>query len=123
MLYRILADAVVVLHLVFILFVVFGGALVWRWPRFAWLHLPAVCWGAVVELAQLPCPLTPLELSLRQLAGQAGYSGGFVEHYLVGLIYPVTLTAKMQLGLGAFVIVVNLFAYGLILRRWSRRRR
>lgn len=112
------ADAVVLLHLCFILFVLFGALLVWRWPRLAWAHLPAVAWGAAVELLHLYCPLTPLENLLRQAAGQQGYSGGFVEQYLIPLIYPVGLTAQTQVWLGAFVLLVNLPIYlGLLLRQ------
>ncbi|WP_028239189.1 DUF2784 domain-containing protein [Stutzerimonas azotifigens] len=121
MLHRLAADAVVLLHLLFILFVLFGGALVWRWPRFAWLHLPAVAWGALVELLHLWCPLTPLEQWLRTAAGQRGYEGGFVEHYLIPLIYPAGLTPQVQLWLGAIVLAVNLAAYLWLFRRWSRR--
>ena len=117
MILRIAADAVVLLHLGFILFVLFGALLVWRWPRLAWVHLPAVTWGAAVELLQLYCPLTPLENLLRQAAGQQGYSGGFVEQYLIPLIYPAGLTAQTQLWLGALVLLVNLPIYlGLLLR-------
>lgn len=121
MILRIAADGVVLLHLGFILFVLFGALLVWRWPRLAWLHLPAVAWGAAVELLHLYCPLTPLENLLRQAAGQQGYSGGFVEQYLIPLIYPAGLTAQTQLWLGALVLLVNLPIYlGLLLRRRRR---
>ncbi|XKD48605.1 hypothetical protein PA7077_02913 [Pseudomonas aeruginosa] len=99
------------LHLGFILFVLFGGLLPLRWPRLAWLHLPAVAWGCAVEFLGLPCPLTPLENRLRRAAGDAGYSGGFVEHYLLPLIYPAGLTPAVQWILGAIVLLVNLIAY------------
>ena len=86
--YRLLADAVLIVHLAFIAFVVLGGLLVLRWPRIAWLHLPAVAWGAWIEFSGGICPLTPLEVGLRARGGEAAYSGGFIEHYVTGLIYP-----------------------------------
>ena len=122
MLLRLAADALVLLHLVFILFVLGGGLLLLRWPRLAWLHLPAVAWGAVVELCHLLCPLTPWENQLRRAAGQAGYDGGFVEHYLIPLIYPAGLTSQIQLWLGALVLLVNGAVYGWLLWRWWPRR-
>jgi hypothetical protein len=117
-----LADALLVLHGLFILFVLAGGALVWRWPRLAWLHLPAVAWAAWVAWAGWICPLTPLENELRRAAGQAGYSGGFIEHYLLGLIYPEALTRGVQVGLGVFVAVLNLAVYALRFRGWRAKR-
>ncbi len=111
MIWRLAADAVVLVHLAFILFVLFGGLLVLRWRWLALLHLPAAAWGVAVELLHLYCPLTPLENSLRQAAGQVGYQGGFVEHYLIPLIYPAGLTPQIQLGLGALVLVINLAVY------------
>ena len=118
MTYRVLADAVLVLHLAFIACVALGGFLVLRWPRLAWAHLPVVAWGAWISLSGNICPLTPLENRLRRLGGEAGYSGGFIEHYLTSLIYPATLTRGMQLGLGVLVIAINLAVY---LRLWLRR--
>jgi Protein of Unknown function (DUF2784) len=109
--YRILADAVLVLHGAFIVFVALGGLLVLRWPRLAWLHLPAVVWGAWISLSGSICPLTPLENRLRVLGGEAGYAGGFIEHYLTALIYPVALTREVQLALGALVVIINLAVY------------
>lgn len=118
--YRILADAVLVLHLLFVLFVVSGGLLVlWR-PRVAWLHLPAAVWGALIEFAGWPCPLTPLEQLLRRLAGQEGYEGGFVEHYITSALYPGGLTRSHQIILGGIVLVINVAVYAWI---WRRRRR
>ena len=115
------ADAVVVFHLLFILFALLGGLLVWRWRSLVWLHVPAAMWGVLVELMHWPCPLTPLEQSLRQAAGQAGYSGGFVEHYLLPIIYPNGLTPQIQIGLGVFVLLLNVLIYGALLwRRWLR---
>ncbi|MDD0842761.1 DUF2784 domain-containing protein [Pseudomonas sp. Gutcm_11s] len=122
MLLRLAADAVVLVHLLFILFVLGGGLLVLRWPRLALLHLPAAAWGVAVELLHLYCPLTPLENQLRRAAGEAGYAGGFVEHYLIPLIYPAGLTPQIQLWLGALVLVVNLLVYGWLLLRLYRRR-
>lgn len=121
MLRSILADAVLALHFAFVAFVVAGGLLVARWPRFAWVHLPAAVWGAVVELAGWICPLTPLENHLRETAGRAGYSGGFVEHYLSALIYPAGLTPRAQLVLGIGVIAVNLAVYAAVIIRLRRR--
>ena len=121
MLLRLAADALVLLHLAFILFVLGGGLLLLRWPRLAWLHLPAVAWGATVEFFQLLCPLTPWENQLRRAAGQAGYDGGFVEHYLIPLIYPAGLTAQLQLWLGAVVLLVNGVVYGWLIWHWKRR--
>jgi len=114
--HRILADAVLLLHGLFIVFVVAGGALVWRWPRLAWLHLPAVAWAVWVEWAGWICPLTPLENDLRRAAGQAGFGGGFIEHYLLSLIYPEGLTRGVQIGLGVLVALINFLAYGRLLR-------
>lgn len=120
MTYRVLADAVLVLHLAFILFVVLGGWLVAIRPKLIWLHLPVVAWGASVEFLGLTCPLTPLENWLRDRGGESGYSGGFIDHYLTPLMYPAGLTRGMQLALGGIVVAINLAAYALI---WRRRRR
>lgn len=122
MLFRLAADAVVVIHLLFILFVLFGGLLVLRRPWLALLHLPAVTWGAVVEFFHLYCPLTPLENRLRQAAGQAGYEGGFIEHYLIPLIYPRGLTPQMQLCFGGVVVLLNGGVYLYLLWRLIKRR-
>jgi hypothetical protein len=123
MIYRLLADLVFLVHLAFALFVVLGGIAVWLKPGIAWLHLPAVAWGALIEFAGWICPLTPLEQSLRRLAGEQGFSGGFVEHYLLPILYPAGLTRDIQIGLGLFVLLVNGIAYLLILRRFRRERR
>lgn len=117
MLYRLLADLVVVVHFGFVLFVVLGGLLALRWPRAAWLHLPAALWGAGIEFAAGICPLTPLENHLRRLGGEAGYSGGFVEHYVLPVLYPDGLTRGVQLGLGVFVLLLNLAVYVIVWRR------
>jgi hypothetical protein len=119
MTYRVLADAVLLLHLAFILFVVLGGWLVAIRPKLVWLHLPVVAWGASVEFFGLTCPLTPLENWLRDRGGESGYSGGFIDHYLMPLMYPAGLTRGMQLVLGGMVVAINLAAYAVI---WRRRR-
>ena len=120
--YRLLADAVVMVHLLFIVFAVCGGFLALRWPWLALAHLPAACWGAFVELTGRICPLTPLENELRHAAGQAGYPGSFVDHYLLPIIYPAGLTRDIQFALAAVVIVVNVAAYGCLLLRRRRSR-
>lgn len=119
--WRLAADALVVIHLGFILFVLFGGLLLLRWPRLLWLHLPAVAWGATVEFFHLLCPLTPWENQLRRAAGDAGYEGGFIEHYLIPLIYPAGLTPQIQLWLGGVVVLINVTVYACLLKRWLRR--
>ena len=120
---RILADLVVGLHFVFVVFVVAGGLLVLRWPKVAFVHLPAAMWGAAIEFAGWVCPLTPLENSLRRQAGESGYSTGFIEHYLLPVLYPSALTRDTQLLLGAAVIGINLAIYVYVLRRRHKRRR
>ena len=120
---RLAADALVILHLAFILFVIFGGWLAPRWPRLIWLHLPAVIWGVLVEWMGWNCPLTPLENHLRFVAGEAGYTGGFIDRYLLPLIYPAGLTREAQLLLGAGVVALNILVYGFVLIRWFHRRR
>lgn len=119
-LYRLLANAVVVLHALFIVFVVCGGLLAWRRRWVAAIHVPCAIWGVLIEYRGWVCPLTPLENSLRARAGQAGYGGGFVEHYLLPAIYPSGLTPRVQLMLGTFVLAGNVLAYGLLLRRLTR---
>jgi len=113
----VLADVLVAVHFLFVAFVVTGGFLAWRWRRVAWVHVPVAVWGALIELAGWICPLTPLENQLRRAAGDAGYPGGFVEHYLIPIVYPGGLTRGHQLLLGAAVIVVNAVAYGVLVRR------
>lgn len=115
MLYRLLANLTLLTHLGFVLFVVFGAVLVLRWPRLAWLHLPAVAWGIFIEVAGVICPLTPLENSFRRLAGESGYDGGFIEHYLIPLLYPPELTREVQFVLATLVILINLALHGALL--------
>ena len=121
MLYRLLADAVVVVHCAFVVFVVAGGLLALRWPRVLWVHAPAAVWGALIEFAGWICPLTPLENELRRRGGEAGYAGGFIERYLLPVIYPAQLTRTTQMVLGALVLAVNVAVYAVVIRRRERR--
>jgi hypothetical protein len=121
MAFRILADATVVLHLAFVLFVVLGGLFVIRWPRVAWLHLPAAGWGAWIEFAGWICPLTPLENWLREQGGGRAYTAGFVEQYLVPVLYPAALSRELQWSLGGLVLVVNAAVYLFVVRRRTAR--
>ena len=121
MLYRLGADAVLLLHLAFIIFVLLGGLLVAGKRGFLLLHLPAIAWGLFVELSGRPCPLTHWENLLRRLAGTAGYDAGFIEHYLLPLIYPAWLSVPVQYLLAAIVVVVNALIYGGLV--WRRRHR
>ena len=117
MFFRLAADAVLTLHLAFIVFVVCGGLLALRWRWVPWLHVPAALWGFFVEITGRICPLTPFENALRVQAGQGDYSGGFVEHYLLPVIYPVGLTRGTQLVLAGVVVAANLVVYGWLVRR------
>jgi len=123
MLYRFAADIVVVLHFSFILFVIIGGFLAIRWPRIAWVHLPVVAYGAIIEFFSFVCVLTPLEQWLRVKSGAEGYDTSFTEHYILPLIYPSVLNYRLQLVLGILVIVINLIAYTLVLRKRRIKRR
>ena len=122
MLARLAADAVVALHVAFIAFACLGGLLAWRRLGYALAHLPALAWAAYVEFTGSICPLTPLENRLRERAGQSGYSGGFVEHYVMPILYPVGLTPQVQVWLGAFLVALNVAIYAVALWRWRRRR-
>jgi hypothetical protein len=117
MLYRLLADAIVIIHLAFVIFAVFGGLLVFKWKRVAWLHVPAFLWAALIEFAGWVCPLTPLENSFRELAGATPYDTDFVAHYLLPLLYPAALTRNLQIFLGVLVLSVNVGVYGWLLWR------
>lgn len=119
---RLIADLIVVVHLLFVAFVVAGGLLALRRPRLAWLHLPAVAWGAYAEFSATICPLTPLENHFRQRAGLGGYDGGFVERYLLPVLYPAGLTPQHQVWLGGIVVGVNALVYAAVLVRACRRR-
>ncbi|MEW6500366.1 MAG: DUF2784 domain-containing protein [Thermodesulfobacteriota bacterium] len=121
MAYRLLADLVVLLHFAFILFVLFGGLLLLRAPRLAWLHLPAVAWGTAIELTGRICPLTPLENHFRALAGQLPYREGFIERYLVPLVYPAALSRSDQYLLAAGCLLVNGLVYFALFTTWRRR--
>ncbi len=116
MVYRLLADLVVLVHFCFVLFVILGGMLVLRWKMVAWVHLPAATWGAIVEFMGWICPLTPLEIWLRVMAGQSGYQTGFIAHYLLPVLYPQNLTRDTQIWLGVLVLCLNLAIYGWLVR-------
>jgi hypothetical protein len=117
MIYKLLADFVFLVHLAFVGFVILGGVAVWRLPKLAWLHVPAVAWAALISFAGWICPLTPWEQSLRRLAGEAGYHGGFVENYLLPVLYPDGLTREVQIVLGLLVLAINVAAYAHIAAR------
>lgn len=118
MIYSVLANTVLIVHGLFIGFVVFGGLLVLRYPQLMWLHVPALTWGATVVSMGWICPLTPLENTLRHMAGQQGYSGGFIEHYLMSVIYPDGLTRRTQILLAAVLIIGNTTVYSLLVHRF-----
>jgi hypothetical protein len=115
--FRGLADLVLLVHLLFVVFVVGGGLLVLRRPRLAWVHVPVALYGALIEFAGFICPLTPLENWLRRLGGEAGYEGGFVEHYVTAALYPSGLTREIQIGIGVGVLVLNAVVYAMVVRR------
>jgi hypothetical protein len=120
MLYALLACLTVGVHAAFVVFVAFGGLVVWRRPRIALLHVPAVLWGAFVEFSGRVCPLTPLENHFRAVAGAGGYREGFIEHYVLQLMYPQALTTRLQYVLGALVLLLNGVVYLLVWRRVAR---
>lgn len=122
MLYGVLADLVVVLHFAFVVFALFGGLLVLRWRWLVWVHVPAAAWAVLIEFAGWYCPLTPLENYLRRLGGEAGYAGGFVEHYIMPVLYPAGLTRGVQIALGIFALTLNLAIYGFLILRHHRRK-
>ena len=121
--FRVLADATVVLHLGFVLFVVLGGLVVARWRRVAWVHVPAACWGAWIEFADWVCPLTPLENWLREQGGGTAYSSSFIEHYLLPVLYPESLSRELQWVLGGAVLLINVVVYIIVFHRGVRRRK
>jgi len=122
LIYRALADLILVVHFAFVLFVVLGGLLVLRWRWIAFLHIPAAIWGVLIEYTGGICPLTPLENALRRSGGEAGYSGGFIQHYIQPLLYPAGLTRGTQMVLGSLALAVNLTAYGVVIARRNRLR-
>lgn len=121
MLWRLAADSLMLLHASFVLFVLLGALPALRWPRIAWLHLPAAAWGAAIEFGGWICPLTPLENAARAAAGKAGYASGFIDHYLRLLLYPAGLTRELQLLLGCLVLALNGLLYWRVWRRWRGR--
>ena len=118
--YAFLAELTLVIHLLFVLYVVFGGLLAFIWPKAVWWHIPVLLWGVAIELIGFICPLTPLENFFRQKAQLDGYSGGFIEHYITAVIYPAGLSREIQIGLGVALIVFNLLVYALWWRRRSK---
>lgn len=121
MIYPVLADLVALIHFSFVLFVVLGGLLVWRRPWWSWFHLPAALWGVVVEAGSFICPLTPLEVFLRVKGGGEGYDAGFIENYLLPLLYPEGLTRGRQILLALVVLTVNGIVYSAVYRRWRKK--
>jgi len=115
--WSVLADALVVVHFVFTLFVIFGGFLVWARRRLIYAHLPTLAWGCWIELSGRICPLTPLENYLRHRAGEVGCGGGFLQHYIVAVLYPPGLTREMQWGLAVVLVAINVLAYTVVWRR------
>jgi len=115
-----LADLVLLVHLVFVLFVVFGGLVVLHWPRLAWIHIPAFAWGVIIEYTGGMCPLTPLENSLRSRAGESAYAGGFIEHYVTAVLYPEGLTRATQIVFGTLVLAINGIVYWKLIQRRNR---
>ena len=120
MAYHQFADLVLVVHFAFLAFVVAGGAFVLRWPRVAWAHVPAVIWGVLIEFFGWICPLTPLEIALRHRAGEAAYTGGFIAHYVMRVIYPDGLTRGIQVMLGILVLALNGGIYAAMIAREVR---
>jgi hypothetical protein len=115
-----LADIVLVLHFGFVLFVGLGGFLVLRWPRVAWIHLPAAAWGIAIEFGGWICPLTPLENRLREAAGEATYRGDFIAQYLMPVIYPEGLTRETQIAIGLTALAANAAIYARVVRQRLR---
>lgn len=121
MMYRLLADVVLLTHLAFVLFAVLGGLLVLRYQKILWWHLAALGWGVFVQWADWICPLTPLENHFRRLGGEAGYAAGFIEHFVLGVLYPENLTLEVRYVLGAVLIAVNVAVYSYVILRRRRR--
>ncbi|MCH7505710.1 MAG: DUF2784 domain-containing protein [Proteobacteria bacterium] len=124
MLYSAVANFLMLVHFCFILFVILGGLLLFWWPRLVFVHLPTAAWGVMIELNHWICPLTPLEQSMRHAAGQDGYTGGFIDHYINPLIYPEGLTPQIQQVLGFSLLLLNVVIYGIwLLQRFIVRKR
>lgn len=123
MAYLILADIVMLIHLLFIVFVILGGLLCFKWRKILWLHVPAFIWGAAIEFSGGICPLTPLENWLRYSGGREIYSSGFIEHYIIPVIYPDVLTRNMQIALGALVLTINVCIYVLLIYYKTKRKK
>lgn len=117
MLFKALADLVVLMHLLFIAFAVLGAALALRWRWMPWIHLPAAAWGGAIEFMGWYCPLTPLENSLRRAGGEMGYSQGFIERYIIPIMYPGDLTRELQIVLGCILVAINLVIYFFVWRQ------
>ena len=116
MIYLVLANALALLHFAFVVFVVLGGVFVLRWPKLAWIHLPAAAWGAAIEFGGWVCPLTKWENYFLRAAGKAGYDEGFLAHYIFALLYPNGLTRAWEIAIGLFVLVVNVSVYAKVIR-------
>jgi hypothetical protein len=123
MIYRILADIVVIFHLIFVIFPVIGGLFVLKWRKLIWVHIPVVIWAVVIEFTGFICPLTSLENLLRYKGGQSGYQSDFIEHYIFPLLYPDGLTHTMQIIIGIFVFAVNVIVYSIIIHRIVKHRK
>ncbi len=123
MFYNLLSHLIVILHFAFILFVIFGALLVLKWNKLAWIHIPMAIWGAAVEYFDIICPLTPWENHFRKLAGTAAYESGFIEHYIIPVMYPEALSRNLQFILGSLVVVINIGIYSFIICRSLRKRK
>jgi len=123
MIYRILADIVVIFHLSFVIFSVIGGVLALKWRKIIWIHIPVVIWAVVIEFAGFICPLTPLENNLRFRGGESGYESDFIEHYIFPVLYPEGLTHTMQVIIGIFVLTVNIVVYSIIIHKIRKKRK
>ena len=114
--YSLLADLVIILHFLFVIFAVIGALLAFKWRKIIWIHIPVVIWAAYIEFSNQICPLTPLEKSLRMKGGESSYTGGFIEHYIIPVLYPPGLTSEIQLLLGCLVLIINIVIYWYVVR-------
>ncbi|MDX1651363.1 MAG: DUF2784 domain-containing protein [Brumimicrobium sp.] len=119
MFFKILADLVVIIHFVFILYVIFGGLIVLKYRKTVFLHIPCAIWGCLIMFAGWICPLTYIENDLREAAGTETYSDGFIQHYIIPIIYPENLTRELQAILGFSVLVLNIIVYSILIKRLS----